>query len=85
MMCVLIQGKPTNMPFMMLEQIKEVAKRSRCSCYGMVFTLIFTEFGDGLEEEDLKRLVHTYYYNDRSLYHIGYRKVDGRWIWRGLG
>lgn len=54
-----------DMPFMMLEKIKDAAKRSRaCLFYGMVFTLIFIKFGVGLEGDDLKRMMHTNYYNE---------------------
>lgn len=55
-MCYLIQGKPIDMLFMMNEQIKEAAKRSRvCLPYGMVFALIFSKFGVNLEREDANR------------------------------
>lgn len=44
-MYYLIQGKPINLPFLMLSKIKEATKKSRiCLRYGMVFTLIFIEF-----------------------------------------
>lgn len=39
-MCYLIQGKLIKLPYLMLGQIKEAAKKSRaCLPYGMVFTL----------------------------------------------
>lgn len=30
--------------------------------------------------EDARRLLHTDRYNERSLHHIGYQKVDNRWV-----
>lgn len=43
-MCYMVQDKPMNLPFMMLEHIKETTKRSRaCLPCGTVFTLIYTK------------------------------------------
>lgn len=89
-MYYLIQGKPMNLPFMMLRQIKEAAKKSRAYLpYGMVFILyeliIFTEFGVYFDGEDARRLLHTNHYNERSLHQMGYRKVDDRCMHRVSG
>lgn len=56
----LIQGKSINLPFLMLSQIREVAKKYRaCLPYGMVVTLIFIEFVVNCKGEDARKLQHT--------------------------
>lgn len=85
-MYYLIQGKPINLSFFMLRQIKEAMKKSRtCLSYGMVFILIFINFAVDCEGEDGRKLLHTDRYNKRSLNHMGYLKVDDRWEYRALG
>lgn len=82
----LIERKPINLPFLMLSQIQEVAKKSRaCLPYGIVFTLIFLEFGINYIGENARRLLHIDKYNECSLHHMGYRKVDDYWICRAFG
>lgn len=85
-MYYLIQGKLINLLFLMLSQIKEIVKKSRaCLPYGIVFTLIFPEFGVDCSGEDARKLPHTNRYNEQSLYHIGYSKVDDRWVYKAFG
>lgn len=68
-MYYLIEGKPINLPFLMLSQIKEVAKKSRaCVPYEMIFTLIFQEFGIDYTRKDARRLLHANRYNEHSLH-----------------
>lgn len=43
-----------NLPFLMIEQIKEVAKRARACLPYEVFTLILNEFGVNLEVRILR-------------------------------
>ena len=65
----------------MLNQMKEAAKGKRaCLPYGMVFTLIFNEFGVSLEGEIAKKLLHTDTYNEKSLLRMGYIKRDNTWM-----
>ena len=74
----LINGDQINLPFLMMSQIKEVAKRQRaCLPYTIVFTLIFNEFGVDLNGESSNRLLHTDHYSEKSLHRMGYTKMDG--------
>lgn len=78
-MFYLIRDQPINLPFLIISQIKEAVRKSRaCLPYGMVFTLIF-EFDIDYIKEDAMSLLHTDWYNKRSLYHLGYRRwtIDG--------
>lgn len=63
----------------MLSQIKEATNKS-CFPYGMVFTLIFTEFGVYCSGEDARKLLHIDRYNEHSHHLMGYQKVDDRWV-----
>lgn len=66
----------------MLGQIKEAAKKFRaCLPYGMVLALIFYKFGIDYGE-DTKRLLHKDKHNERYLHHMGYKKIDDKWIRR---
>lgn len=77
----MIEGHPIIHPFLMLSHIKEVTRKNKsCLPYGMVFALIFQEFGKDCTSENAKRLLHTNRYIGRSLYWMGYQKVDGRWV-----
>lgn len=65
----LIEGKSINLPFLILTQIKEAVNMVRaCLPQGIVFTLIFQEFGVDYSKEDLRRLLHINRYNERSLH-----------------
>ena len=77
----LIEGNQINLPYLMLNQMKEAAKGKRaCLPYGMVFTLIFNDFGVSLEGEIAKKLLHTDTYNEKSLLRMGYIKKDNVWV-----
>ena len=77
----LIEGNQINLPYLMLTQMKEAAKGKRaCLPYGMVFTLIFNDFGVSLEGEIAKKLLHTDTYNEKSLLRMGYIKKDNVWV-----
>ena len=85
-MYYLIQRNPMNLPFMMMQQIKDATGRSKtkaCLPHGMVFTLIFIDSETNLEGEDFKVLAHTDFYPKRSLHHMGYQKVDDQWMHEG--
>lgn len=70
----------------MMSQIKEAIKKSiACLPYGMVFTLIFKEFGMDYSGEDAKRLLHIDTYNECSLHHMDYQKVHDHWVHRAFG
>ena len=76
-----IEGNQINLPFLMITQMKEATKGKRaCLPYGMVFTLIFNEFGVNLDGEISKKLLHTDTYNDKSLFRMGYIKKDNNWM-----
>ena len=82
----LAKGHPVNLPYLMMSQMKEVARKSRaCLPYGMVFILLFEEFGVDCTDEDAKRLLHTDRYTKKSLHQMGIQKVEGRWIRNILG
>ena len=75
----LINGVQVNLPYMMILQMSEAMKKNRaCLPYGMVFTLIFREFGVSLDGEVPKKLMHTDYYNKKSLHRMGFVKVNDR-------
>ena len=70
----MIQGIKMNLPAMMLQNIKDVANRSRtCLPYAMVFTLIFRDSLVDLEGEDYKEMVYTDYLNAGTLH----KETDG--------
>ena len=82
----LSKGQPINLPYLMINQMKEAARKMRfCLSYGMVFTLIFEEFGVDFTGEDAKRLLHTDRYTERTLHRMGIHKVEGRWVRRVSG
>ena len=59
--------------------MKEAARKARaCLPYGMVFTLLFEEFGVDCTGEDAKRLLHTDRYTEKSLHRMGIQKVEDR-------
>ena len=69
LMYFLINGIKVNLPCMMLLQISEVLNKNKaCLPYGMFFTLVFTDFGISLNGEASKTLLHTDYYNSKSLH-----------------
>ena len=85
-MYYLVEGIAMNLPFMILEQIKIAADRSRtktCLPYGMVFILIFIDNEINLEEEDFRVLAHMDCYTKQSLHYMQYKKVDDHWVCEG--
>lgn len=52
--------------------------------YGMGLIRIFKEFSILLEGVAFKETLHINTYNDRFLYRMGYRKVNGQWVYLGL-
>ena len=77
----LSKNQPINLSYLMINQIKEAARKVRaCLPYGMVFILIFEEFRVDCTGEDTKRLLHTNRYTERTLHRMGNHKMDGRWV-----
>ena len=78
-MFYLIQGIAMNLPSMMLQQIKDMANRSKaCLPYSMVFTLIFKDFRVDLEGEDFRELMRTDYFNAKTFHRMKIYKIHDR-------
>ena len=81
LMYFLINGVKVNLPYIMILQILEAMKKNRaCLPYGMVFIIIFSEYGMSLGGEISRKLLHTDYYNRKSLHRMGFIKVNDRWV-----
>ena len=75
-----VRGEAINLPFIMLNQIKETTRKTNtCLPYGMAFTVIFEAAHINLSSEDKKELHHTDTYTAKSLIRMGYSKIDGEW------
>ena len=75
-----VRGEAINLPFIMLNQIKETTKKTNtCLPYGMTFIVIFKAAHINLSGEDKKELHHTDTYTAKSLIRMGYSKIDGEW------
>ena len=75
-----VRGEAINLPFIMLNQIKETTRKTNtCLPYGMAFTVIFEAAHINLSGEDKKELHHTDTYTAKSLIRMGYSKIDGEW------
>ena len=70
---------------MILQITEALNKNKACLPYGMFFTLVFTNFGISLNGEASKNLLHTDYYNSKSLHRMGFIKTNGRWIKKTSG
>ena len=80
-----VRGDPINLPFIMINQIKETTRKTNtCLPYGMAFTVIFEAAHINLSGEDKKEPHHTVTYTAKSLVRMGYSKVDGEWKKRDL-
>ena len=75
-----VKEEPINLPFIMMNQIKETTRKANiCLPYGMAFTVIFEAAHINLSGEDKKEPHHTDTYTAKSLIRMGYSKVDGEW------
>ena len=75
-----VRGEPINLPFIMINQIKETTiKTNTCLPYGMAFTVIFEAAHISLSGEDKKEPHHIDTYTAKSLIRMGYTKIDGEW------
>ena len=82
----MILGIKINLPAMMLQNIKDVANRSRTYLpYAMVFILIFKDTRVDLECEDYKEIVHIDYLNVGTLYMMKFEKRGDRQMRRKSG
>ena len=80
-----VRGEPINLPFIMINQIKETTRKTNtCLSYGMAFTVIFEAAHISLSGEDKKEPHHTDTYTAKSLIRMGYSKIDGEWKKRDL-
>ena len=71
-----------NMASMMVTYIGEATDKNRFSLpYGMLFTLLFRKLGLGiLEDESVKKLRHSNFYNEGTLHRMGYSKQETVWV-----
>ena len=75
-----IKGEPINLPFIMMNQMKETTRKANtCLPYGMAFTLIFEAAHIYLSGEDSRQLHHTNTYSAKSLNIVGYHLLNGQW------
>lgn len=73
-----------NLPRIIAHQMQEeVTSRHLCLPYGMGLTIVFQAYGISLVSDAFKELFYIDTYDDRSLHHIGYWKIGGRWVHRG--
>ena len=73
-----VKGDPINLPFIMMNQIKETTRKANtCLPYGMAFTVIFEAAHINLSGEDKKEPHHTDTYTAKSFIRMGYSKIDG--------
>ena len=73
-----IKGESINLPFIMMNQMKETTRKAHtCLPYGMVFTLIFEVAHINLSGEDSKQLHHTDTYSVKSLNRMRYHLLNG--------
>ena len=74
-----IKGEPINLPFIMINQMKETTRKANtCLPYGMAFTLIFEAAHIDLSGEDSRQLHHTDTYSAKSLNRMGYHLLNGQ-------
>ena len=73
-----IKGEPINLPFIMMNQMKETRMANTCLPYGMAFTLIFEAAHIDLSGEDRRKLYHTDTYSAKSLNRMGYHLLNGQ-------
>ena len=75
-----IKGEPINLPFIMMNQMKETTRKTNtCLPYRMAFTLIFETAHIDLSGEDSRQLHHTNTYSTKSLNRMGYYLLNGQW------
>ena len=75
-----IKGEPIDLPFIMMNQMKETTRKANtCLPYAMAFTLIFEAAHIDLSEEDSRQLHHTDTYFTKSLNRMGYHLLNGQW------
>ena len=67
---------------MMVTYLGKATKKIRFSLpYGMVFTLLFRESGLGIPEDNLvKELRYTDFYNEGTLHRMGHSKQETVWV-----
>ena len=76
----IVNGDPINLPYIMINQIKETTRKTNtCLPYGMAFTVIFEAAHINLSGEDKREPHHTDTYTAKSLIRMGYNKVDDEW------
>ena len=76
----IVNGEPINLPYIMINQIKETTRKTNtCLPYGMAFTVIFEAAHINLSGEDKREPHHTDTYTAKSLIRMGYSKIDGEW------
>ena len=81
----IVNGEPINLPYIMINQMKETTRKANtCLPYGMAFTIIFQAAHINLSGEDKKEPHHTDTYTAKSLIRMGYNKVDGQWKKRDI-
>ena len=69
---------PLNLPFLMIDAMREALNRSKAPLpYGMALSVIFRESGVSFGGEIVCRLSNTDTYNDHSLRRMGFVRVDG--------
>ena len=68
-----IKGQAINLPFIMLNQMKETTRKANtCLPYGIVLTLIFEATHIDLIRQDSRQLHHTDTHITKSLIMMGY-------------
>ena len=75
----IVKGDPINLPYIMLNQMKETTRKVNTYLpYGMAFTIIFEAADINLDGEDKKDPHHTDTYTAKSLIRMGYHKSEWR-------
>ena len=75
-----IKGQAINLPFIMLNQMKETTRKANsCLPYGMVFILIFEAAHIDLIGQDSRQVHHTDTYSIKSLIRMGYCFSNKQW------
>ena len=79
-----IKGEIINLPFIMMNQIKETTRKVNiCLSYEMAFTLIFEDAHIDLSSKDNMQLHHTDTFSAKSLNRMRYHLLNGQW-WKKI-